>query len=338
MSALNVFVNPEIPTPVLCEGIPDEGHNRRGAFAVMRDLSEQFATAGIHTEQVWAYLKAEARVETRSQFTRIQWASIACRLQAMRRNPLLFEVFVDGIPDKHFRFYVLATDPTVAVGRPRVSLSELHKPEAWGDFQQLADEIGAELKVTQGQKTTFYAPKPIQVETNASHHNHRFLNGIEATLKIIDEWATASQVFSNYYNKYGLVNQLDVQIGLDILVDAGRAEVKTANGTQEYIVPVSEFTRFLNTHQMSKYHLAEITGIPEDVMIRYADGAKISKSHTALIADALGVQLADLVKFADDTEGEVLLPSANEEGVPNARGEILNVFGDVIGDVVEVAR
>lgn len=165
MSELNVFFNPETPVPVVHEEIADEGHNRRGAFAAMRDLSDRFADAGLHTEQVWDYLKADAGVETRSQLTAVQWASIACRLQALRRNPMLFEVFVDGIPDQHFRFYVLSTDPTVAVGRPRVPLSDYHKPEVWGDFQQLADTLQTELKVTQGKKTVFYASRPKLEET-----------------------------------------------------------------------------------------------------------------------------------------------------------------------------
>lgn len=164
MSGLNNFVNPPIPTPVVCEKIPDEGHNRRGAFAAMKDLSEKFANRGLYTEQVWAFLKSENGVETRSQLTEKQWAIIAGRLQAMRLDEGLLDAFIDGIPDKHFRFYVLATDPTVPVGRPRVGLQEMHKPEVWGDFQQLANDLQTELKVWQGKTTVFYTPRPVAPE------------------------------------------------------------------------------------------------------------------------------------------------------------------------------
>ena len=182
MNQLNNFVNPNPQAPVVCEEeIADEGHNRRGAFAAMKDLSEPFATAGLHTEQVWAYLKSEHGVETRSQLTDLQWASIACRLQAMRRNGILLETFIDGIPDKHFRFYVLATDPTVPVGRPRVDLSKYHLPEVWGDFQSLANDLQTELEVRQGKSTMYYSPtenrasarEGFRADGNGSAHRQR---------------------------------------------------------------------------------------------------------------------------------------------------------------------
>ena len=160
------------PTPQPTE--PDDTNSRKSAFATMRELEQQFSDAGISTEQVWAYLKSENAVQTRSKLTSLQWAKVAAQLQSARRDPAMFKIFVDGIPDTHFRIHVYASEPSVCIGRPR-DIEKHHIADEWGDFQQIATDNQCEIKVTQGKRTTYYkpleaavmTPEPVQVSKAA---------------------------------------------------------------------------------------------------------------------------------------------------------------------------
>ena len=150
---------------------PDATNSRKSAFATMRELEQQFSDAGISTEQVWAYLKSENAVQKRSKLAPIQWAKIAAQLQSARRDPAMFKIFVDGIPDTHFRIHVYASEPSVCIGRPR-DIERHHIADEWGDFQQIATDNQCEIKVTQGKRTTYYKPakppKPLWRPLNLS--------------------------------------------------------------------------------------------------------------------------------------------------------------------------
>ena len=104
----------------------------------MSDLREQFSIAGLETDQVWESIKAEYKVESRSELTGMQWARIAAELQSSRREASLLKIFVDGIPDEYFRIHVFSSDPSVAIGRPR-NIKKHHLTSEWFDFQSLCE-------------------------------------------------------------------------------------------------------------------------------------------------------------------------------------------------------
>ena len=162
-----------VPQPVVSppENAPavsdDSGHPRRSAYAAMSDLQEQFSAAGIETDQVWEFIKSQHCVDSRAKFTGMQWATIAAQLQSARREPQLFKVYVDGIPDQHFRIHVFTDDPSVGIGRPRDTRKH-HISAEWGDFQTIANENQCSLTVTQGKRTTYYEPKPAPEPTRTA--------------------------------------------------------------------------------------------------------------------------------------------------------------------------
>ena len=155
---LNNFQSVSPPAPPSTPAESDTGHPRRSAFAAMSDLREQFSIAGIDTEQVWAFIKAEYSVDSRAKLTAPQLATIAAQLQSARRDAHMFKIFVDGIPDCYFRIHVFTDDPTVCIGRPR-DINHHHIAAEWGDFQQIANASQCNLTVTQGKRITYFQPK-----------------------------------------------------------------------------------------------------------------------------------------------------------------------------------
>ena len=133
-------------------------HPQKSAYAAMSDLREQFSIAGICTEQVWEFIKAQHSVDSRSLFTGKQWATIAAQLQSARREPQLFKVYVDGIPNQHFRIHVFTDDPSVAIGRPH-DIGRHHIAAECDDFQALANTHQCVITVSQGKRTTYFEPK-----------------------------------------------------------------------------------------------------------------------------------------------------------------------------------
>ena len=325
---------PAIQTP-LPES--DTAHPRKSAYACMSDLREEFSAAGLETDQVWEFIKAQYCVESRALFTGKQWAMIACQLQSARREPAMFKVFVADIPCEYFRIHVFSDDPSVPIGRPR-DLRKHHLASEWGDFQEIANENQCTLTVTQAQRTTYYDAKPTTevpapVSTVGSpkmpsglHQNDRFLIGIKATLKVSGKWEAAPAVFQGYYNKYNHANVRDIEIGLEILANANEIESKVTDGGKQYFLPTSDFETLLDRCQVSRYHLAEITGIDEDVMCGYCKGVKISAADARIIGDKLNIERPEL-------EGMVEVRTAQKTAIAlktNARGQVLNVFGDVM--------
>ena len=57
---------PAIQTPI---PESDTAHPRKSAYACMGDMQEQFSAAGVETDQVWEFIKAEYSVDSRSKFT-----------------------------------------------------------------------------------------------------------------------------------------------------------------------------------------------------------------------------------------------------------------------------
>ena len=125
------------------------------------------------------------------------------------------------------------------------------------------------------------------------HQDDRFLTGIKATLKISGKWETAPSVFSQYYDKYNIVELRDIETGLDGLAKADEIQSKVVDGEKQYHLPTSDFERLLDRCQVSKYHLAESTGIDEGVMCNYCKGTKISAADAQKIADKLNLELSD---------------------------------------------
>ena len=149
---------PTVHTPQITHD--DATHQRKSAYAAMRDLQERFNEAGIDTEQVWEMIKAEHGVDSRAKFTGMQWARVAAELQGARRDDVLFKILLDRIPDPYFRIHVYADNPAVFIGRPH----NLHIADEWGDFQQIANDNQCLITVTQGKRTTYYEPNAEQTE------------------------------------------------------------------------------------------------------------------------------------------------------------------------------
>ena len=317
----------------------DTGHPRRSSYVAMSDLQELFSAAGIETDQVWEFIKAQYSVDSRSKFTGKQWAMTAAQLQSARRDDCMFKAFVSSIPDHHFRIHVFSDDPSVAIGRPRDTRKH-HISAEWGDFQALATENQCTLTISQGKRTTYFEPKPATQPAPVStpeapkmpseqHQNDRFLTGIKATLKVSGKWLTAPEVFSRFYDKYNLINVHDIEIGLDILAKVERDSIQSCRGRKSVFLPTSDFERLLNLCQVSKYHLAEITGIDEAVMCGYCNGTKINTADAHRIADKLNIEPSEL-------EGMVEVRTAQKPAIAfdtTARGEVLNVFGDIVMEV-----
>ena len=148
-----------------------------------------------------------------------------------------------------------------------------------------------------------YASIKLKMSPEA-HNNDRFQNGIEATLQCLGGCHTAERVFINYYNKYNHANVRDIEIGLTLLVKSGRVQSKSVRNKTLYSASVSDFKRFLDTRQVSKYHLPEITGIPEDVMCGYADGEKIGSVDAEKIAKTLDIEAREPHRFSETDGGQ----------------------------------
>ena len=140
---------------------------------------------------------------------------------------------------------------------------------------------------------TVSTPEPAKMPIGA-HHNRRFLNGIEATLKLSGSWETPLTIYHQHYNKYDLANARDVEIGLEILAKADAIESKETDGGKQYLLLTTEFETVLNRCQVSKYHLAEVTGIDEAVMCEYCKGVMISAADAQTIADTLNLDVSAL--------------------------------------------
>ena len=126
------------------------------------------------------------------------------------------------------------------------------------------------------------------------HHYDRFLIGVKATLKLSGKWETPAGVFSQFYNKYNLANVQDVAVGLETLAKANEVESKETKIGMQYLLTTSAFEELLNRCQVSKFHVAELTGIDESEMCGYCKGVKISAAHAQTIADALNLEVSEL--------------------------------------------
>ena len=166
-------------------------------------------------------------------------------------------------------------------------------PSIFGDVK-LSDRKATPKPITPPAAVT---PEPMSVTPKMSsdqHKNDRFLTGIKATLKVSGKWLTAPSVFRDYYNKYNHANVRDIEIGLDILAKADEIQSKVVEGEKQYFLPTFDFERLLDRCHVSRYHLAEITGIDEGVMCGYCKGTKISTADAHKIADKLNIELSEL--------------------------------------------
>ena len=160
------------------------------------------------------------------------------------------------------------------------------KTAAVGIAADLTPTLNPEPAVASTEEPTKMSPEP--------HQNRRLLNGIKATLKISGKWLAAPSVFSKYYNKYDHANVSDIEIGLDILAKTDEVQAKVVDGEKQYHLPTSDFETLLNRCQVSRYHLAGITGIDKAVMCGYCKGAKINAADAQMIADKLNIELSEL--------------------------------------------
>ena len=139
----------------------------------------------------------------------------------------------------------------------------------------------------------------------------------------------APSVFSQYYDKYNLVDLRDIEKGLDGLAKTDEIESKIVEGEKQYHLPTTDLERLLNRSQVGKYHLAEVTGIDEAEICGYCKGAEINAADAQMIADKLNIDLSEL-------DGMVEVRTAQKPAIAldtNARGQVLNVFGDIVMEV-----
>ena len=158
---------PTVHTPPITHD--DAEHQRKSAFAAMREMRERFNEAGIDTEQVWECIKDEYKVDSRAKFTGFQWARVAAELQGAKRDDVLFKILLDRIPDQYFRIHMYSDNPHAPIGRPRDTRKH-HIADEWGDFQQIANDNQCLITVTQGKRTTYYEPNPEQTERTDKKH------------------------------------------------------------------------------------------------------------------------------------------------------------------------
>ena len=195
---------------------------------------------------------------------------------------------------------------------------------AYQDWKPVASQIISDVQTETPEPQPVSTPEPVSTPVSTpepakmpigTHHNKRFLNGIEATLKLSGNWETPLTIYHQHYNKYNLANARDVLIGLEILAKANAIESKVVEGENQFHLPTSDFERLLNLCQVSKYHLAEVTGIDEAVMCGYCKGAKISAAHALVIADALNIQVEEL-------DGMCEKPAAKKQSLQSLLSEV----------------
>ena len=71
--------------------------HRKSAFACARELQPRLTRTGIGAEMLWGYVKKTFSVRSRSEMTAPQWATLSAELHAARRDPRLFQYFVNSI-------------------------------------------------------------------------------------------------------------------------------------------------------------------------------------------------------------------------------------------------
>ena len=196
--------------------------------------------------------------------------------------------------DRTPRSVFVTVDPPVTHGKKLES--------AYQDWKPIGSQIISDVQAdTPEPVSTPSAPRQHPVSTPEPvkpmmeyHHYDRFLIGVKATLKLSGKWQTPAGVFSLLYNKYNLANVHDVAVGLEILAKANEVESKQTKIGMQYLLTTSAFEELLNRCQVSKYHVAEMTGIDESEMCGYCKGVIISAADAQRIADALDVQIEEL--------------------------------------------
>ena len=71
-----------------------QNQSRKSAFAIMEDLRDPLAGEGLSDSHVWDYLKQYYNVDSRSDFPRTAWVTIAVRLNMCKRDENLFESLI----------------------------------------------------------------------------------------------------------------------------------------------------------------------------------------------------------------------------------------------------
>ena len=192
------------------------------------------------------------------------------------------------------------TKNTVFVNLPHPN--PIPTPEAGlRQWQSAAVGFAKDLTPTLNPKSAVVSTEEPTKMLPEQHQDDRFLTGIKATLKISGKWETAPSVFSQYYDKYNIVELRDIETGLDGLAKADEIQSKVVDGEKQYFLPTSDFERLLNRCQVSRYHLTAITRIDEAVICGYCKGAKIDTADAHKIADKLNLELSDF-------EGMVIEP------------------------------
>ena len=174
---------------------------------------------------------------------------------------------------------------------------------AYQDWKPVASQIISDVQTDTPEPQPVSTPEPVSTPVSTPepakpmveyHHYDRFLIGVKATLKLSGKWETPAGVFSQFYNKYNLANAHDVAVGLEILAKATEIESKETKIGMQYLLTTSAFEELLNRCQVSKFHVAELTGIDESEMCGYCKGVIISAADALVIADALDIQIEEL--------------------------------------------
>ena len=143
------------------------------------------------------------------------------------------------------------TKNTVFVNLPHPN--PIPTPEAGlRQWQSAAVGFAKDLTPTLNPKSAVVSTEEPTKMLPEQHQDDRFLTGIKATLKISGKWETAPSVFSQYYDKYNIVELRDIETGLDGLAKADEIQSKVVDGEKQYFLPTSDFERLLNRCQVSK--------------------------------------------------------------------------------------
>ena len=75
---------PQQPAPVV--EVDGKRHHQKASFAAMTGLVNGLRQYQLATGEVWSYIKAKYKVESRADFSEVEYAVIAARLRAARRD------------------------------------------------------------------------------------------------------------------------------------------------------------------------------------------------------------------------------------------------------------
>ena len=77
----------------------DDGKSyaRRTAFAIASQLKPKLDKQSITPDDLWAYIKVDFGVDSRSELSELDWVKVAARLHSAQRHKILFDELCEKI-------------------------------------------------------------------------------------------------------------------------------------------------------------------------------------------------------------------------------------------------